>query len=87
MEKKQIALGEPVRISGVTVIPVTQTQVFSWPFNCGANYFCLKKPLYVLVSTAGSTLRAFNMDGTETTLEAIREKHPELQSAFDSLSI
>jgi hypothetical protein len=86
MEKKLVALGKPVDISGVTIIPVTQIRIYSWPYNSGANFFCTKKPLYVLVSTAGATLKAFNMDGTETTLEAIREKHPELQTAFDSLA-
>ncbi len=85
MEKKQIALGSPVNISGVTIIPITQTQIFSWPNIIGANFFCLKKPLYVLVSTAKSTMKAFNMDGTETTLDAIRETYPELQTAFDRI--
>ncbi len=85
MEKKQIALGNPVTISGVTIIPVTQTQIFSWPNITGASFYCLKKPLYVLVSTAKSTMKAFNMDGTETTLDAIREKYPELQTSLDRI--
>ncbi len=86
MEKKQIAVGDPITISGITIIPVIQTQVDSWPYNGGINFFGLKKPLYLLVSSPKSPVKAFDMYGKETPIEEIEQKFPELQPVVNRFS-
>ncbi len=86
MEKEQVTIGDPLTSLGVTIVPVIKTQVYSWQNRGGPAVYCLVKPLYILVSTVKSPLKAFNMDGVETPISTLRTLFPELQSSLDKLS-
>ena len=86
MEKKQVAIGDPVSVGGATIIPVTQTWSHSWQDQQRSTFFGLKKPLYVLVLSAELPVRAFGIDGIEIDVKAIRDEYPELQPALSRIT-
>ena len=85
MEKKQITLERPVSASGRTLIPVVQTSIFSWPDQEGTTFFSLKKPLYILVSSAGLPLSALETSGKSVSIDEIAAKFPELKEKLNQL--
>ncbi len=85
MEKTQVAIGNPLTSFGLTIVPVIQTRVYSWHEKGYPSIFCQVKPLYILISAAKSPFKAYDIEGTETAIDIIREGFPELQTAFNKI--
>jgi hypothetical protein len=85
MEKKKIELNAPVAISGITIVPVTETSMQVRQKDGKASYFGFKRPVYVLVLSPEAPARAFQVTGEETTVELIASEYPELKDALEKL--
>ena len=79
MEKKQIAVGKPVAVSGLTIVPVTETATYYWLKDGSYSFFGLKKPLYILSSVPGKPLEVFEINGEQTNIDKIISVYPELK--------
>ena len=73
MEKKEVALDNPVAIAGLTIIPVVQVLLNSWHTKDITSFFALKQPIAIIVV---STLakRAFRITGEEVSMEQLLQE-------------
>jgi uncharacterized spore protein YtfJ len=84
MEKKAIAIGNPVSVSGLTIIPVVQVWLNSWHGRRGVSYFGIKQPMaVVLVSPAAN--RAFRITGEEVSIDQLQQEAPELTGVLEGI--
>jgi uncharacterized spore protein YtfJ len=76
MEKtKRIDIGTPVKVAGVTIIPVSQISYKSWHGKRGIAFYGSKKPVNIIVITPTSK-KAFRINGEETDLERLAGEIP-----------
>ncbi len=79
MEKKKVNVEEPVKVSGLTMIPITRTLVCGWQDHRRLSFLGLKRPLYVLVLRPEAAVKAFDSEGKEVPLELILSRYPEIK--------
>ena len=84
MEKKEVAIGNPVAIAGVTLILVTEVSLNSWHSKRGVSFFGIKQPLSVIV-VSPSEKRAFRITGEEVPLDQIRQEVPGIKDLLDGI--
>ena len=77
MEKKTIAIGNPVSVRGLTLIPVIQVSLNSWRGRRGASYFGIKQPMAVVIASPAVN-KAFRITGEEFSIDQLRQEVPEL---------
>lgn len=82
MEKKTIELDVPIILSGITVVAITETAMQVLQSGRRESFLGLKKPLYIMIVLPGSSVRAFEINGKETTVERITDEHPELKNTI-----
>ena len=75
MEKKEVGIGNPVAIAGVTLIPVTKVSLNYWHSNSGILFFGVKRPVGVIV-VSPSEKRAFRISGEEVSLDELIQEVP-----------
>jgi hypothetical protein len=63
MEKKQVTIEEKVTVSGITIVAVVQTSVFSWHNKGTMSFIGLKKPLNVKVTDLEGKTKSFSLQG------------------------
>lgn len=85
MEKKSLAIEAAAAVSGVTIIPVTETSVYGWGKAGGISFLGIKKPLYILILKPGSVSRVFDMGGNETSPGLIMANYPEMRERLQGL--
>ncbi len=85
MEKKKATLEEPVTVNGRTLIPIVQTTITGWPNQGSVSFFSFKKPLYILVLSAGLPLTAMSTTGEPASIDEIVAKFPELKEKIQQL--
>ena len=85
MEKKQVAIENPVTISGSKITPVIQISLHCWQNKGRISFFGFKKPLYVLISQPGSPLKAFAVNGEAVSLESISLEYSELRDILEKM--
>ena len=78
MEKKEIEIGNPVAVAGVTLIPITKLSLNYWHSNVGASFFGIKQPVSVVVVSPPEK-RAFRITGEEVPLDQVIQEVPALQ--------
>ena len=88
MEKKEVGIGNPVVVAGVTLIPIAKVSLNYWHSNGGISFFGVKQPFAVVV-VSPSAKRAFRITGKEVSLDQLIQEVPgmeEILMEFDSLS-
>lgn len=76
MEKtKTIDIGTPVKIAGVTIIPVSQISYDCWHGKKGIVFYGSKKPVNIIVITPAHK-KAFRINGEEINLEQLAREIP-----------
>ncbi len=78
MEKKEVEIGNPVVIAGVTLIPVVSTSLNYWRSNRGISFWGIKQPFRVVV-VSPSGKRAFRISGEEVSLDELIQEIPGIQ--------
>jgi uncharacterized spore protein YtfJ len=82
MEKKAVAIGNPVSISGLTLIPVVQVLLNSWHGQRGASYFASKQATAVVVISPEAK-RAFRVTGEEISIDQLQQESPEIKDSLE----
>ena len=83
MEKKQVDIESPVKVAGLTIIPVIRTAVYACQSRRGISLSALKAPLYVIIKDLEGTIKLFGIDGKEILPEQIISEHPEVKEALE----
>jgi hypothetical protein len=86
MEKKQVAIEEPVSLVGLTIVIVTETRIWAFGEDRSSMMFGSKEPLFVLIKTPATHYKVFDMEGEEIQLDEIKDKFPELKPDLDRIS-
>lgn len=84
MEKKEIAIDNPVTIAGLTIIPVVQVLLNSWQVKGNASFFGLKQPVAVIV-VSPLAKRAFRITGEEVSIEQLIQEAPGIKERLERL--
>ena len=84
MEKKKVAIDNPVAVAGVTLIPVAKVSLNYWHGNRGISFFGVKQPLSVVV-VSPSARRAFHITGEEVPLDQLIEEIPDIKEILEGI--
>jgi len=82
MEKKEVIIGNPLTVAGITLIPITEILLHSWQHKCGISFFGVKQPLGVILIFP-SEKKAFRVSGEEVLLDQLIEEVPILKEKLD----
>ena len=75
MDKKEVAINNPVTVAGVTLIPIVKISQYYWQGNRGISFMGVKQPVSVIV-VSPSAKRAFRMTGEEVPLDQLIQEVP-----------
>ena len=84
MERKEIGLGNPVSIAGVTLIPVVRVSLKHWHSKHGASFFGITQPVNVVV-VSPSARRAFRITGEEISLDQLMQEAPGIEETLEEI--
>lgn len=85
MEKQTIELDTPMVVSGIKVVAVTETFMHVAQCCGKGSFMGYKRPLYIMVVMPQLAVRAFEINGEETTIERITAEHPCLKDPLAKL--
>ena len=84
MEKKEIEIGSPLKVGGVTIIPVIKSSVSCWRYRASTSFFGIKQPVSVVVVSA-SEKKAFRITGEEVPLDQLIQEVPAVEKLVGSI--
>ena len=84
MEKKEVVVGNPVSISGLTLIPVEQVLRTCWHSSRGVSCFGIKNAVAV-IAVSPSAKRAFRITGEEISIERLIREAPEIREMLEGI--
>ncbi len=84
MEKKEVEIGNPMTIAGVTLIPVIEFSLNYWHGEGRFSCFVIKQPVsIVVVSSSGK--RAFRASGEEVPLGQFIQETPGIKEVLETI--
>ena len=84
MEKEEVRVVNPVKVAGVTVIPVEMASLNYWRREGGISFFAVKRPVSVVVVTPLAK-RAFRITGEEVHLDQLILEVPGMKEILDGI--
>ena len=84
MEKKEVVIGNPVAVAGVTVIPVAKVLLRSWLSRSGISVLAIKQPVAVAVISPLAK-RAFRVTGEEISLDQLVQEAPCIKEVLETV--
>ncbi len=84
MEKKEVEIGNPMIIGGVTLVPVAKVSLNYWRGNGGISFFGIKRPVSVVV-VSQSVKRAFRITGEEVSLDQLVQEVPDIKEILEGI--
>jgi len=84
MEKKEVKIGNPVTVAGVTLIPVVKVSLNYWRGNGSVSFFGAKQPIGVVV-VSPSAKRAFRITGEEVPLDQLIQEVPGIKEVLEGI--
>jgi len=84
MEKKEIEIGNPVTVAGVTLIPLIKVSLNYWRRNGSLSFFGVKQPNGVIV-VSPSAKRAFRITGEEVPLDQFVQEVPGIKEVVEGI--
>ena len=81
MEKKEVEIGNPVTVAGVTLIPVIKASLNYWRGSGSLSFFGMKQPIGLVV-VSQSTKRAFRITGEEVPLDQFIKEVPRIKEVL-----
>ena len=84
MEKKEVKIGNPVTVAGVTLIPVVKVSLNYWRGNGSVSFFGAKQPIGVVV-VSQSAKRAFRITGEEVPLDQFIQEVPGIKEVLEGI--
>lgn len=85
MEKKEVGIGKPVSVAGLTLIPVVQVLLNYWSGKGGASFFSVKQPVAVVI-VSPSAKKAFRVTGEEVSLDQLAQEFPNIKATLEEIS-
>ena len=85
MEKKEVAIDNPVTTAGLTIVPVVQVLLNSGHVKGNASFFGLKQPIAVIV-VSQIAKRAFRITGEEISIEQLEKEVPGVKVTTEGIS-
>ena len=83
MEKKEIEICNPIKVAGITIIPVARTTLSHWHGTRSATFLGSKKAIGIVVISPSSK-RAFRTTGKEVPLEQLIREAPDLREIIET---
>ena len=83
-EKKEIIAGSPLKVAGLTLIPVVETRLQHWRYRKSFSVFGSRQAICIIIITP-TTKKAFKVTGEEVTLEELQDELPDLEKNLESL--
>ena len=77
MEKKEVEIGNPTAVAGLTLVPVAKVSLNYWHRN-GISFLGVKQPVGLVVASP-STKRAFWITGEEVPLDQFIREVPGIE--------
>jgi len=84
MEKKEVEIGNPVKVAGVTLIPVAEVSLNYWGGKGSNSFFGVKQPVNVVV-VSPSVKRAFRITGEEVSLDQLIQEVPGIKEILEGM--
>lgn len=84
MEKKEVEIGNPVTVAGVTLIPVIKVSLNYWRSNGSVSFFGVKQPIGLVV-VSSSARRAFRITGEEVPLDQLIQEVPRIKEVLEGI--
>ena len=84
MEKKEVTVGNPVTIAGITLIPVTEISLHSWQHKESISFLGIKQPLSVVVISPLEK-KAFKISGEEVPLDQLIAEVPDIKELLNAI--
>ena len=84
MEKKEVAIDNPVTVAGLTIIPVVQVLLNYWQTKGSTSFFGLKQAVAVIV-VSPSAKRAFRVTGEEVSIDQLIQEAPSIKEMLERL--
>jgi len=82
MEKKEVAINNPIAVAGLTIIPVVHVSLNYWLHNGGASFFGVKQPDAVIVVSPAEK-RAFRITGEEVSIDQLVEEATDIKEILE----
>ena len=84
MEKKEVVIGTPVTVGGVTLIPVAKVSLNCWRGKGALSLFGVKQPIDIVV-VSPSAKRAFSITGEEVSLDQLIQEVPGIEAILEGI--
>ena len=84
MEKKEIEIGSPLKVRGLTVIPVIKSSLNCWRNRAGISFLGIKQPVIVVIISP-SEKKAFRITGEEVPLDQLIQEVPAVEKLVGSI--
>jgi uncharacterized spore protein YtfJ len=84
VEKKEVAIDNPVTIAGLTLVPVVQILLSYWHGRSSSLYSGTKQPV-ALVIVSPSAKRAFRITGEEISIDQLFQEAPEIEEMLERI--
>ena len=84
MEKKEVEIGNPMTIGGVTLIPVIELSLNYWHVGGRFSCFGIIQPVSVVV-VSSSGKRAFRASGEEVSLDQLIQETPGIKEVLETI--
>ena len=78
MEKKEIEIGSPLKVGGVTIIPVIKSSLNCRRYRASISFLGIKQPMSVVV-VSPSEKKALRITGEEVSLDQLIQEIPAVE--------
>jgi len=78
MEKNKVAIGSPVAVGEITIIPITRLSLNCGQSKGGALFFGSQQPTHIIIISPSIT-SAFRITGEQVSLDQLAQEVPNIQ--------
>jgi len=82
MEKKIVAIDYPIKLVGLTMIPVVHVSLMCWHNDNVVAIFCVKQPVGVIVASPTGK-KGYRITGEEVSIGELVEESPDLKEIVE----
>ena len=84
MEKKEVTIANPIKVAGITLIPVTKVTINCWQGKRGVAFSGSQQTNSIIIATP-SAKRAFHITGEEITLDQLIQETPDIMEILGKI--
>ena len=84
MEKKELEIGNPIAIAGITLIPITEVSLNYWQGKGGISFFGVKQAVSIVVISSLEK-KAFKVSGEEVSLDELIQEVSKIKELLDTI--